>query len=191
MQVRSVVRLCIHAVFRYCRMIMEAPGQGGDPMAGRKHKRGREGWTPNPNGPKPPFAPGNDLAVTHGVYSPGRVAPRAEHVLEELLTPAGAAQAPDMLRSPLFAPALRIAARRVAQAEMMHDHLEGMPVEEQIEPPKPGTSAPIEQLRKLDAAAQVSLAVCGLTPAAAVKMGAQMASAAPDLALLIAEAEAS
>jgi hypothetical protein len=74
---------------------------------------------------------------------------------------------------------------------MMYDHLAGMPVEMQIEPPKPGTSAPIEQLRKLDAAAQVSLAVCGLTPAAAVKMGAQMASAAPDLALLIAEAEAS
>jgi hypothetical protein len=154
-------------------------------MAGRKSKRGREGWTGYR--PPEPFAPGNGVAVKSGVWSPARVAPRAEEVLSELLSPEGAAQAPDMLRSPLFTPALRIAARRVAQAEMMYDHLAGMPVEMQIEPPKPGTSAPIEQLRKLDAAAQVSLAVCGLTPAAAVKMGAQMAGAAPDIARLMAD----
>jgi hypothetical protein len=151
-------------------------------MPGRKHKRGREGWT-GEHPLRPPFAPGNDLSVTHGAYSPAIAGPRAERVLEELSGPG----APDYVRSPMFGPAMRLIASRVASAELAAEHLAPMPVEQQMEPPKPGTSAPIEILRKLDVAALGALSSAGLTPVSAAKMTKSLTGAQVDIAQLMAD----
>jgi hypothetical protein len=145
-------------------------------VPGRKHKRGREGWTGY--NPPVPYEPGNGAAVKHGIHSPRLVAPEAERVLDELI-PDGA---PEYLRNPMFGPAVRLAATRVAQAEMLARHLESMSVEEQIEPPKPGTSAPIEMSRKMDVAALGALATVGLTPVSAARLSKDITGATLDTA---------
>ena len=151
-------------------------------MPGRRDRRGREGWT-GEHPLRPPFAEGNDLAVTHGAYSAELVRPEAERVLEELI-PAGA---PDYLRNPMFGPAVRLAATRVAQAERVARHVASLPMDEQMEPPKPGTSAPIEMSRKMDVAALGALATVGLTPVSAAKMTKSMTGASVDIAQLMAD----
>ena len=151
-------------------------------MPGRKGRKGREGWT----GEHPryaPFEPGNGVAVTHGAHSPARVAAEAERVLEEMI-PAGA---PDYLRQPMFGPAVRLAATRVAQAEMVARYVDSIGVEAAMEPPKPGTSAPVEMSRKMDVAALGALATVGLTPVSAARLTKDVAGAQVDIAQLMAD----
>lgn len=148
-------------------------------MPGRRHKRGREGW----DGYKPALAyePGNKAAVTHGAWSEDLVKPDAERVLEELI-PDGA---PDYLRNPMFGPAVRLAATRVAQAERVARHVESLPMDAQMEPPKPGTSAPVEMSRKMDVAALGALATVGLTPVSAARLSKDITGATLDTAQMM------
>ena len=171
----AVPPVSVRAILRSCQ---DHPGVV---MPGRRSRRGREGWT-GEHPLRPPFEPGNDMAVTHGAYSPARVAPEAERVLDELI-PEGA---PDYLRNPMFGPAVRLAATRVAQAERVARHVESLPMAEQMEPPKPGTSAPIEMSRKMDVAALGALATVGLTPVSAAKMTKALTGAQVDVAQLMA-----
>ena len=159
-------------------------------MAGRSG-RGKIGWSGRPafvkglDGAKP----GNKIALKHGADSPEVVAPRAAEALEELVGAAGAVQAPEMLHSPLFGAALTVAARSVARAGLVDEYVAGLPVDEQLTPPKPGTSAPVELARKMDSAALGALSVCGLTPAAAVKLNKGLTGAQVDLASLLMDGE--
>ena len=152
-------------------------------MAGRKNRGAwRKDWTPNPNGQKPPFEPGNDLAVTHGAWSEALVSPAAEAVRAEMQV-----SGPEYLREPMFGPAVRLVAADVARAERVAAYVDGLPLEEQIEPPKPGTSAPVELARKMDAHALNGLSKLGLTPDSAAKMTRQVAGTQVDIARLMAD----
>lgn len=150
-------------------------------MAGRKHKRGREGWT-GYHPLRPDFEPGNDLAVTHGAYSEKIVAPAAAAVQAELQ-----ASGPQYLSEPMFGPILRLTSRAVAKSELISDHLESMPLEKQLMPPKPGTAAPVETDRKASAHAMLALSKLGLTPDTAARMARQMTGSEADIARAIAD----
>ena len=53
-----------------------------------------EGWVPEFEGQRPPFEPGNALAVQHGAYSPRTVDPLAREVVALVLEQAGQPSAP-------------------------------------------------------------------------------------------------
>jgi hypothetical protein len=147
-------------------------------MAGRP-RRGmlKANWQP-----RPPFEPGNDVNVTHGGYSDALVAPEAERVRAEMQV-----SGPEYLREPMFGPAVRLVASDVARAERVAQYVDGLPLEEQIEPPKPGTSAPVELARKMDAHALNGLSKLGLTPDSAAKMTRQMTGSQVDIAKMMAD----
>lgn len=150
-------------------------------MPGRKHRGAWAGdWQP-----RPPFEPGNGLAVTHGAYSPERVDQVATRVAEALL---GTEGVPQYLRDPSYGPAIVSWARAEAKAKLVADFLEGMPVEEQMMPPKAGTTAPIEVLRKLESAALTHRARLGLDPLSRARLGRDITAAKFDLAALMAQA---
>ncbi len=46
-------------------------------------------WVPAVVGQRPPFAPGNELAVQHGAYSPRKVNPLARELVDQVLVQAG------------------------------------------------------------------------------------------------------
>lgn len=68
---------------------------------------------------RPPFEPGNQLAVTHGAYSPAKVDPIAEANVERVL------QDPDLnyLHQARFRHSLWAWARAEAQVELLVDHI--------------------------------------------------------------------
>jgi len=152
-------------------------------MAGRKNRGAwRKDWTPNPNGQKPPFEPGNDLAVTHGAYVDAVVVPQAVEMAEELLTPAGT---PDYLREPMFGPAVRRWAVAEIRAARAGEWVDQMGMEEAMTPPKPGTAPPIETVRKMEAHAGNQADKLGLTPVSHAKLIGNVAGAQVDIARLI------
>lgn len=58
---------------------------------------GQDGWTPEFDGQRPPFEPGNEAAVTHGATSERHVGVLAARIAAELLTDP---EVPDRLCSP-------------------------------------------------------------------------------------------
>jgi hypothetical protein len=149
-------------------------------MAGRRSKAGREGWT----GFKPnvPFTAGNDVATTHGAYKDGVVVPQAVDMAEELLTPEGT---PDYLRNPMFGPAVRRWAVAEVRAMKAGEWVDQMGMEAAMTPPKPGTAAPIETVRKMEAHAGNQADKLGLTPASHAKLIGNVAGAQVDVARLM------
>jgi len=72
-----------------------------------------------PEWSRPPFEPGNDLAVTHGAYSPARVDPIAETNVARVLAD------PDLnyLSAPRFRHSLWAWARAEAQIELLVEYI--------------------------------------------------------------------
>lgn len=117
--------------------------------------------------------PGNARALTHGAHSPRLVEPRAEVILERVEelcagTPAGA---------PPFAPARRVLARRLAQAELVQEWLE----RENAGSPLDADGAPLPAAgfeQKVLDGIERSLDLLGLTPTSAAKLGVDLQRAA-------------
>jgi len=88
-----------------------------------------EGWTPEFDGQRPPFPPGNDLGVKlqpghelstrHGAYSPRRVEPLAAELVDQVLDD------PDIpyLQMPSYRLAVWAWARAEAQVQLLTEYL--------------------------------------------------------------------
>jgi len=76
-------------------------------------------WAPAFPGQRPPFAPGNDLSLRHGVYSPRKIGERSAVVVAQLLEQPGVGY----LQAPEYRASLWRYAQRQAKADLMHDRM--------------------------------------------------------------------
>lgn len=121
-------------------------------------------WVPDFPGQRPPFAPGNEAAVTHGAWSERRVSPVARQILDELL--ADPATPRYLIEDSSYGPALAAWSRTEAQVQMLmvwidrHGHAAALA--------KNGLL--LEQLRKWEVTAASQRARLGLDPLSRAKI---------------------
>lgn len=140
-------------------------------------------WAPAFDGQRPPFEPGHELSMKHGAYSVRKVGPRAEQLVQAVLTDPALAY----LHAPAYVPALVGWATAEARAALIAEWIDSMSIEQQMESGQ-GRTAPIEQLRRWDAAALTHRARLGLDPLSRAKLQLDTAAAGVDIAKLLAEA---
>lgn len=75
------------------------------------------GWTPDFPGQRPPFEPGNTVAVRHGAHSPSIFGTRAAQIAERV-----AAIVPNY--NPSHAPTVELLARELARIELADEWLD-------------------------------------------------------------------
>jgi hypothetical protein len=80
-------------------------------------------WVAQFPGQRPPFAPGNELSLTSGAFSPRRLLPLAEEIAAALLADS---DAPDYLQSPSYRPAVMAWARAEAQVRLLSEYLSSL-----------------------------------------------------------------
>ncbi len=153
-------------------------------MAG--HLEVPDGWTPDFPGQRPPFTPGNQLAVTHGAYSSKRTDPIARRYIDELAQDPGL----EYLQAPRFHAALWAWAGTMAKVELLTEWVDSMGIQDAADSDRGKTSA-LELLRKWMATAQTQAARLGLDPLSAARLGKDIAGARQaDAATLLTQARA-
>ena len=139
---------------------------------------------------RPPFEPGNELAVTHGAYSVRHVGPVADQLLQAVLQDAGVSY----LHSPAYRPAVTAWAEAEARVILIQAWVDGMSTQSAAESDR-GKTSPLELLRKWEASASSHRARLGLDPLSRARLGRDVAAAQVDAVKLLtadrAEAEAS
>lgn len=127
-------------------------------------------WTPEFLGQRPPFTPGNEMAVKHGAGSPRKVDPLAAALVTELLTD----ETVKYLQAPRFAAAVQAWATAEAKCGLIATWVDGMSIEAAASS-KQGQTSPLELLRKWEATAQTHRARLGLDPMSAARLGKDIA----------------
>jgi hypothetical protein len=118
-----------------------------------------------------PFQPGHELSTRHGAYSPRKLDPLATEIAAGLLADESVAH----LRQPRFAAAVQAWAVAEARCQLIAQWCEGMTIQQAATPPKPGTAAPLEVLRKWEATALTHRARLGLDPLSASRLAKDVA----------------
>lgn len=150
-----------------------------DPATGRP-------WTPEFEGQRPPFQPGNELAVTHGAYSSKRTDPIARRYIDELATDPGL----EYLQAPRFHAALWAWASAMAKVELLQQWVDDMPIQQAADSDRGKISA-LELLRKWMSTAQTAATRLGLDPLSAARLGKDIAGTRQaDAATLLTRARA-
>jgi hypothetical protein len=129
---------------------------------------------------RPPFEPGNQVALKHGATSPAKVNPRAEAIAE------AAAVAVPYLGAADFAPALRAWARAEASLELLAEWVDQHGLLDGDGKPQPW----IETLLKFERLAASHRGRLGLDPTSRAKLERELAAGAAarfDLEELLAE----
>jgi hypothetical protein len=137
-------------------------------------------WTPDFERQRPPFQPGNQLAVTHGAYSVKRTDPIARRLLEEIASD----PTTSYLASPKYHAQLWQWAVAQARVEVLTDYVDGMDLQDAIDSER-GKVSPLDLLRKWMTTAQGLANSMGFTPAAAARLGKDVAATQVDLAQLL------
>lgn len=132
---------------------------------------------------RPPFEPGNELAVTHGAWSVRKLQPAAAKLLEGLRLDDQVAY----LRQPAYGPALAAWAQAEARVMLIEVWVDAMPMQAQTES-KQGQTSPLELLRKWEATASTHRARLGLDPLSRARLGRDVAATKVDLAVLLTQA---
>ena len=148
-------------------------------------------WEPAFEGQRPPFAPGNEMAVKHGAKSPRKVDPIADALASELLLDESLAY----LRAPRYSAAVQAWAVAEAKCALISNWVDGMPIAEAAAS-KQGQTSPLELLRKWETTAQNHRSRLGLDPMSAARLGkdvaqGRQADAATELTKMRAQMEAS
>ena len=148
-------------------------------------------WVPEFAGQRPPFSPGNEMAVKHGAKSPRKVDPIADALATELLADETVAY----LRAPRYAAAVQAWAQAEAKCGLISNWVDGMPIE-QAAASKQGQTSPLELLRKWETTAQGHRSRLGLDPMSAARLGkdvaqGRQADAATELTRMRAQMESS
>lgn len=140
-------------------------------------------WVPAFEGQRPPFAPGNDLAVKSGMWSARLVDPVAAQFVQAATTD----DAVPYLREPRYGPALQAWAKAEARVQLLEEWVSGMSIEHAAESAQ-GKTPPLEILRKWEATASTHRDKLGLTPLAASRLGRNVAATRQhDTAAIMAE----
>lgn len=129
-----------------------------------------EGWAPEFDGQRPPFAPGNTLAVKSGAWSERQLTPVADRLLEAVL----ADETVGYLRAPRYASALQAWATAEARVILLEEWVDGMTLERAAESAQ-GKTSPLEILRRWEATAATHRDKLGLTPMSAARLGKDVA----------------
>lgn len=135
-------------------------------------------------GQRPPFAPGNELAITHGAWSPRKVDPLAQDLVERVLTDSSLGY----LKAPAFRPALFAWGRAEAQVQLLTEYLEerGKGGVGDLEDERVRTAYLL--LHRAEARADRSRARLGLDPLSRARLGKDVAQGkAADAAAVMAE----
>jgi hypothetical protein len=112
-------------------------------------------------------APGNTRAVSHGAFSERLVGPIARDMLEAVDEMCAGLPA----EQPGFAAERAVLARKLARLSMISAHLDSNGYFNQRGNPRPSVTLELALLRSVE----VTLAALGLTPAAAAKLGVNLA----------------
>lgn len=128
-------------------------------------------WQPAFDGQRPPFTPGHELSTKHGAWSPRKIDPLAAEIVAGLLADDAVAH----LRASRFAAAVQAWAVAEARCQLLAQWCDGMSIQQAATPPKPGTSAPLEVLRKWEATALTHRSRLGLDPLSAARLGKDVA----------------
>ena len=157
----------------------------GDEVEVQAAEVGRPGFGPPryPGDTRPPFAPGNELAVTHGAESPRRFEPLADELVRGVLIEAqreGSASA--YLLKPEFRPSLLAWARAEAKVHLLESWLadrDGMGLDADGE-----VIGAAKMLLRYEATAERARDRLGLSPLARARLGKDVAATQVDRAEL-------
>lgn len=127
-------------------------------------------WQPEFEGQRPPFQPGNSLAVTHGASSPARVDPLAQQYIAEILEDEGT----QYLQAARFQSALWHWAQAQARVQLLTEYVDSMTMDAATRSDR-GQTSPLELLRKWMATAQTWASRLGLDPLSAARLGKDLA----------------
>lgn len=145
-----------------------------------------EPWTPEFEGQRPPFQPGNELAVKHGAYSAKRIDPVAAGFRDEIL----ASPAMQYLTEPQYAAIFWQYCRTAARIQAIEDALDGMTIEQAAYSGK-GQTSWLELLRKWTTTLTTLASRCGLDPLSYARLGKDIMQAKQaDAATLLTQARA-
>lgn len=145
-----------------------------------------EPWIPEFEGQRPPFQPGNTLAVTHGAYSPARVDP----IAQELIAGLWSDPTLEYLQAPRFARSVHQWAIAQAKVDLLSDWVDGMDIQQAADSDR-GKTSPLELLRKWMTTAQGYAQRLGLDPLSAARLGKDIAGTRQaDAATLLTRARA-
>lgn len=139
-------------------------------------------WQPAFEGQRPPFQPGNQLAVKHGAHSPYRVDPLAIQFRDEILTNPAMAY----LSQPQYQATFWAYCRTAARVQLLEDYVDAMTMSEAARSDKGQTSA-LELLRKWTSTLITLAARMGLDPLSYTKLGKDVVSTQVDLAKLLSD----
>ncbi|GGF11370.1 hypothetical protein [Subtercola lobariae] len=142
-----------------------------------------EGWVPEFKGQRPPFQPGNQVAlgnrgtVIHGSRSERHVEPIARQIAKDLRATAGL----DYLSTPRFAGPLMDYCRAEARARLLEVWMQDMSMEKQAGAGRVG-DPPLEMLRQAEVRARGLAIRIGLYPDVPEDVQEQIAAARKTLA---------
>lgn len=139
-----------------------------------------DGWEPEFPGQRPPFTPGNQLAVKHGAFSNMRVDPLANQFRDEILS------SPKMqyLTEPQYQGTFWAYCRTAARVQLIEDYVDEMTMRDAARSDKGQTSA-LELLRKWTATLITLAARMGLDPLSYAKLSKDVVRTEVDLATLL------
>lgn len=145
-----------------------------------------EEWTPEFEGQRPPFPAGNELAVTHGAFSPRRVDPLAKSFVELVLADPGQGY----LTVPAWRPAVWAWARAEAQIQLLTEWLADRSGDDGVgDLADEAVARAYLLLHRAESRAITLRARLGLDPLSRARLGRDKASAAVDIAQLWAQME--
>lgn len=138
-------------------------------MAGSGITPGRR-WQPEFDRQRPPFEPGNELAVKHGAFSDKRTDPIANRFLDEVMSD----PTTTYLTAPRFANQLWQWCVASARVQLLSEWVDGMTMAAAAESGK-GQVSPLELLRKWMSTLQTLSARLGLDPLSSARLGKDVA----------------
>jgi hypothetical protein len=143
-------------------------------------------WIPKFEGQRPPFQPGNTLALKHGATSAAVYQPIAQAHIDALMQDPGL----DYLRAPRFARALQQWAVAQAKVDLLTQWVDSMTIRAAADSTR-GSTSPLELLRKWMTTAAGYAHTLGLDPTSAARLGKDIAGAhQADAATLLTQARA-
>jgi hypothetical protein len=137
-------------------------------------------WTEKFENQRPPFQPGNQLAVTHGAYSTERTDPIAQRYIQEVCSD----PATSYLRSPAYHAMLWQWGVLMAQCELITVHMASMTFEERTNSDR-GKTSPMDLYTRFSGRALALAKEMGFTPRSRAGLGKDVASTQVDLATLL------
>lgn len=140
-------------------------------------------WAPAFEGQRPPFESGHELSLRHGAYSPRKVEPLAQELVDIVLTDPETSY----LTNPRWRPALYAWARAEAQVQLITEYLAARSEDGVGDLDEAEVRAAHLLLHRAEARATTGRTRLGLDPLSAARLGRDRAASAVDMARVMQE----